>query len=40
VFEYPDVQEDHPVLKNGKSIESRPMKKKQKKIQLPVLMEE
>jgi lysine 2,3-aminomutase len=40
VFEYPDVQEEHPVLKNGKSIESRPMKKKQKKIQLPVLMEE
>ena len=40
VFEYPDVQEEHPVLKNGRSIESRPLKKKQKKIQLPVLMEE
>jgi lysine 2,3-aminomutase len=40
VFEYPDVQEEHPVLKNGKSIESRPMKKKQKKIQMPVLMED
>jgi lysine 2,3-aminomutase len=40
VYEYPDVQEPHPVLKNGKSIESRPLKRKQKKIQLPVLEEE
>ena len=40
VYEYPDVQEPHPVLKNGKSIESRPLKKKQKKIRLPVLQEE
>ncbi len=37
VYEYPDVQEDHPVLKNGKSIESRPLKRKQRKIPLPVL---
>jgi lysine 2,3-aminomutase len=40
VYEYPDVQEPHPALKNGKSIESRPLKRKQKKIQLPVLEEE
>ncbi|RPI16023.1 MAG: KamA family radical SAM protein [Ignavibacteriae bacterium] len=37
VYEYPDIQEEHPVLKNGKSIEARPLKKKQKKISLPVL---
>jgi lysine 2,3-aminomutase len=40
VFEYPEVQEEHPVLKNGKSIESRPLKKKQKKIRVPVLDED
>jgi lysine 2,3-aminomutase len=37
VFEYPDVQEDHPVLKKGRSIEKRYIKKKPKKVQLPVL---
>ncbi len=37
VYEYPDIQEEHPVLKNGKSIESRPLKRKQRKIPLPVL---
>jgi len=37
VFEYPDVQEDHPLLKKGRSIEKRYAKKKPKKIQLPVL---
>ena len=37
VYEYPDVQEEHPVLKHGKSIEARPLKRKQKKIPLPVL---
>lgn len=36
VFEYPDVQESHPVLKNGKSIEARPLKKKQKRIRIPL----
>lgn len=39
VYEYPDIQEEHPVLKNGKSIEARPLKKKQKKIELPVLQQ-
>ena len=41
VFEYPDVQEDHPLLKKGRSIEKRYMKKKasKKKIPLPVLDE-
>jgi lysine 2,3-aminomutase len=39
VYEYPDVQEEHPVLKNGKSIESRPLKRKQRKISLPVLQD-
>jgi len=39
VFEYPDVQEDHPVLKKGRSIEKRYTKKKQKKIPVPVLNE-
>src|SRR5437773_5978531 len=37
VFEYPDVQEEHPVLKNGKSIEKRHTKKRQKKAPVPVL---
>ncbi len=49
VFEYPDVQEEHIVLKRGRSIEKRPKKLKtnglkqpgkngkSKKIQLPVL---
>lgn len=36
VYEYPDVQESHPVLKNGKSIEARPLKKKQKRIRIPL----
>lgn len=40
VFEYPDVQEDHPVLKNGKSIEKRHTKKRQKKVQVSVLQED
>jgi len=41
VFEYPDVQEDHPLLKKGRSIEKRYVKKKpsKKKIPLPVLDE-
>lgn len=37
VYEYPDIQEEHPVLKNGRSIEARPLKKKPKKVILPVL---
>lgn len=38
VYEYPDVQEDHPVLKKGRSIERRyAQKKRTKKVQLPVL---
>jgi lysine 2,3-aminomutase len=39
VYEYPDVQEDHPLLKKGRSIEKRPRRKpaKKKQIQLPVL---
>jgi lysine 2,3-aminomutase len=38
VYEYPDVQEDHPLLKKGRSIEKRyTTKKKPKKIPLPVL---
>lgn len=37
VFEYPDVQEDHIVLKRGRSIEKRPKKKTKRKIPLPVL---
>ena len=41
VFEYPDVQEDHPLLKKGRSIEKRYARKKpaKKKIPLPVLDE-
>lgn len=38
VYEYPDVQEEHIVLKRGRSIEKRPKKKNgKKKVQLPVL---
>ena len=37
VFEYPDVQEDHIVLKRGRNIEKRPRKKVRKKIPIPVL---
>ena len=39
VFEYPDVQEEHALLKKGRSIEKRPKKKLKKKIPLPVLTE-
>lgn len=38
VFEYPEVREPHPVLMNGRHIETRQPKKKVKK--LPVLQEE
>ncbi len=37
VFEYPDVQEEHIVLKRGRNIDKPPKKKAKKKIQLPVL---
>lgn len=37
VFEYPDVQEEHIVLKRGRNIEKPPKKKTKKKVQLPVL---
>lgn len=38
VYEYPDVQEDHPLLKKGRSIEKRYVtKKRSKKVSLPVL---
>ncbi|HMT10287.1 MAG TPA: KamA family radical SAM protein [Ignavibacteria bacterium] len=38
VFEYPDVQEEHIVLKRGRNIEKPPKKKAKKKtVQLPVL---
>lgn len=40
VYEYPDVQEEHIVLKRGRSIEKRPKKKKAKKIPLPVVNNE
>jgi lysine 2,3-aminomutase len=36
VYEYPDIQEEHPVLKNGRSIEARPLKKKPKKIAVDI----
>jgi lysine 2,3-aminomutase len=36
VFEYPDVQEEHIVLKRGRNIEKRPKKKKTKKMPLPM----
>jgi lysine 2,3-aminomutase len=39
VFEYPDVQEEHALLKKGRSIEKRPKKKLKKKMPLPVLTE-
>lgn len=39
VFEYPDVQEEHALLKKGRSIEKRPKKKLKKKMPLPVLVE-
>lgn len=37
VYEYPDVQEEHIVLKRGRNIEKPPKKKAKKKIPLPVL---
>ena len=37
VYEYPDVQEEHIVLKRGRNIEKPPKKKTKKKVQLPVL---
>lgn len=37
VYEYPDVQEEHIVLKRGRNIEKPPKKKAKKKVQLPVL---
>lgn len=37
VFEYPDVQEDHIVLKRGRNIEKPPKKKSKKKLPLPIL---
>ncbi len=37
VFEYPDVQEEHIVLKRGRNIEKPPKKKAKKKVPLPVL---
>jgi lysine 2,3-aminomutase len=37
VFEYPDVQEDHIVLKRGRNIEKPPKKKSKKKVPLPIL---
>lgn len=37
VYEYPDVQEEHIVLKRGRNIEKPPKKKTRKKVQLPVL---
>jgi len=37
VFEYPDVQEEHIVLKRGRNIDKPPKKKAKKKVQLPVL---
>jgi lysine 2,3-aminomutase len=38
VFEYPDVQEEHIVLKRGRNIDKPPKKKaKKKSVQLPVL---
>jgi lysine 2,3-aminomutase len=37
VFEYPDVQEEHIVLKRGRNIEKPPKKKTKKKVPLPVL---
>jgi lysine 2,3-aminomutase len=40
VYEYPDVQEEHPMLKKGRSIEKRYVQKKRtKKVQLPVLQD-
>lgn len=40
VYEYPDVKEEHPLLKRGRSIEKRTAKKKSKrKIPVPVLTE-
>ncbi len=37
VFEYPDVQEEHIVLKRGRNIDKPPKKKSRKKIPVPVL---
>lgn len=37
VYEYPDVQEEHIVLKRGRNIDKPPKKKAKKKVQLPVL---
>jgi lysine 2,3-aminomutase len=39
VYEYPDVQEEHPLLKNGRQIEKRTPKKKIKKDLVPVVQE-
>lgn len=39
VFEYPEVQEEHPILKNGRSIEARPVRKKTRKVKIPELEE-
>lgn len=37
VYEYPDVQEEHIVLKRGRNIERRPKKKIKKKVPIPAL---
>jgi len=37
VYEYPDVQEEHIVLKRGRNIEKRPKKKTKKKVPIPAL---
>jgi len=37
VFEYPDVQEEHIVLKRGRNIEKPPKKKTRKKAPLTAL---
>ena len=37
VYEYPDVQEEHIVLKRGRNIERRPKKKTKKKVPIPAL---
>ena len=37
VYEYPEVQEEHIVLKRGRNIEKPPKKKAKKKVPLPVL---
>lgn len=37
IYEYPDVREEQPVKKNGKHVDSKTLKRKQKRIPLPVL---